>query len=42
MIQAIKIRVLYALHMIAPLAFAAWHLERLRPSTLLELRALFS
>lgn len=42
MIQAIKLRVLYAIHMIAPLAFAAWHIQRLQPSTLLELRALFS
>lgn len=42
MIQAIKIRAIYALHMLAPLAFAAWHFQRLQPSTLLELRALFS
>lgn len=42
MIKAIKVRAIYAIHMLAPLAFAAWHIERLRPSTLLELRALFS
>ena len=41
MIQAIKLRALYAVHMLAPLAFVAWHIDRLRPETLQGLRALF-
>lgn len=42
MIQAFRLRAIYAIHMLAPLAFVSWHLDRLRPETLHALRALFS
>lgn len=41
MIQAIKLRVLYAIHMLTPIAFAAWHIPRLSHETAAGLRALF-
>jgi hypothetical protein len=41
MIQYVTLRCLYALHMLAPLAFVAWHTERLSPDTLGALLALF-
>lgn len=39
--NTIKARVLYAVHMLAPLSFVLWHIERLDLATLLELRRLF-
>ncbi len=38
----LKLRIIYALHMLAPLALVARHIERLSPSTLSSLRSLFS
>lgn len=38
----IKLRLIYCLHMIAPLAFVSRHIERLSPDTALALRSLFS
>lgn len=37
-----KARIIYALHMILPTSFFAWHLSRLDPNTLEELRRLFA
>lgn len=42
MIELIKLRTLYALHMILPASVAAWHVARLDTSTLERLRALFT
>lgn len=41
MIQSLKLRAIYALHMLAPLAFVCWHLERLSHETLLALSQMF-
>lgn len=39
--KTIKLRILYALHMVMPLSLALWHIDRLSPDTLLGLAALF-
>lgn len=41
MIRHLKLRCIYAIHMLAPLAFAAWHIPRLSPDTLRGLHTLF-
>jgi hypothetical protein len=38
----IKLRIIYALHMLLPLSLAAWHVERLSPDTVRGLLDLFS
>ncbi len=39
--NTLKLRAIYALHIILPLPVALWHMERLSESTLMQLRALF-
>jgi hypothetical protein len=34
-----KLRLIYAIHMLAPLSFVLWHIERLAPDTLRALLA---
>ena len=41
LLKQLKLRTLYALHMLAPLALALWHVERLAPDTRAGLLALF-
>lgn len=38
----VKLRIIYCLHMLAPIALVARHIERLSPETALALRSLFS
>lgn len=38
----IKLRLIYCLHMVAPLALVERHIERLSPDTARALRSLFS
>jgi hypothetical protein len=38
----IKLRIIYSLHMLAPIALVARHIEQLDESTALALRSLFS
>lgn len=40
--EQLKLRTLYALHMILPASIVAWHLLRLDGHTLERLRALFA
>lgn len=41
MIKQLKLRTLYALHMLAPAALVWWHIDRLAPSTADALASLF-
>lgn len=41
MLRALTLRVLYALHMAAPLALALWHVDRLNADTAAALRQMF-
>lgn len=41
MIKQLKLRTLYALHMLAPAGLVWWHIERLAPDTVGSLASLF-
>lgn len=41
MIQSLKLRAIYALHMLAPLAFVHWHMAVLSRETLQALSQMF-
>lgn len=41
MLRALTLRVLYALHMAAPLGLALWHVDRLNADTASALRQMF-
>ncbi len=40
--QRIKLRLMYALGMLSPIAWVAWHIERIDADTALALKNLFS
>lgn len=37
----LRLRAIYALHMLAPAAFVLWHVDQLAPDTLTQLARLF-
>ena len=39
--RTLKLKLIYALHMVAPLPVVDWHLDRLAPDTLLALRGAY-
>jgi hypothetical protein len=42
MIERLKLRTIYALHMLAPVAFVAWHIQRLSSDTIQGLSRMFA
>lgn len=38
----LALRLIYSLHMLAPLSLVSWHIERLSPETARALQSLFS